>query len=186
MKHIFIVVVFFLFASCNSQGKKQNGNNEINKLICYEYSLDQLKALYYIDKKENLNINLFNKTFDAIDIDSSISIYIDSALFMENLKKISSDNKSLLIKKANEWLDIKSALDFAIDNSEDLGYLEFFYNNLETKKIFTIYLKNVNQDWGSLSSSQQYEVYYQIINQIYFLDSKKKLILMSDFYNYMK
>lgn len=183
MKYIYIIIIC-LFSNCNSQN-----NNKINVLenpSKNDFSIEQIKALYFINKQENLDLNLFTKSFNAIDIDSLIPQYVGTNNFKKKISKINSNQKEILLKKSNQWIQIKNVLDFAIDNSEDVDYLEFFYNNFRTRKIFNFYLKSPNQDWGSLSASEQYEVYYQIINYIYLQKPNDKLIFISDFYNKMR
>lgn len=186
MKYIYLILIVCLFTSCNSQNKSENVKNDIEHSGSNEFSLEQIKALYFLNKSENLNLKLFTESFSAIDIDSLSVQLLKNNSFNESLRSISYSERDSLYKKSNEWIQIKNALDFAIDNSQDLDYLEFFYNDLRTRKIFNNYLKNPRQDWGSLSSSEQYEVYYKIINEIYTLDSNNRLILMSDFYVKMK
>ena len=185
MKFLYLIFIACLFTSCNSQEKKEKDNKEIKKRSYCKYSLDQIKAIYFIAKEENLNLKLFTESFNAIDIDSSISKYIEASFFNENFKNISNDKRHKLIKKANEWLNVKNSIDLAIDNSDDVNYLDFFYNDDRTKNLFKFYLKNPNQDWSSLSSIEQYEIYYQIISKIFSFDSKEKLSIISDFYNKM-
>ena len=52
-------------------------------------------------------------------------------------------------------------------------------------ELFLKYLSNKNQDWGSLSSSDVYSVQSDIISEIYLFNTKKRLAIITNFYNFM-
>ena len=100
--------------------------------------------------------------------------------------KINKNIKAFKLKnKIDNWIKIKKKIDNAIDKSENVDYLEFFYKNPKTSFLFNKYLTNGNQDWGSLSSTDAYNVYYDIITVISDLEVQNQKVIISSFYKFM-
>jgi hypothetical protein len=98
---------------------------------------------------------------------------------------LKDNEKREVLIKARKWNSIKSSIEFVIENSENPDYMEFFYNYPKTRKLFAHYIKTSNQDWGSLTSSDQSEVYYLIINDIYSYNENTRLQILKDFCEFM-
>lgn len=186
MKNLLLFVLLVLLNFCNSKNynfqKTESDRNKKDSL-----TVDKVKAFYFLNRKNKLirELQQFD-TINQIDLDEVIqnNMKLNPKLFVEIDKKILELNFK---GKINKWIKIKNEIDSAIDRSENVDYLEFFYKNSKTKILFDNYLKKTNsQDWGSLSSSDSYKVYYDIITFISELDDKTQKKIISDFYNFME
>ncbi|MCC9019685.1 hypothetical protein [Flavobacterium lipolyticum] len=182
---LFIFII--LLNSCNSQ----NHNSKkalINSSKVDVLTVNRVKAFYFMNKMDK-SITAFVKldTINPIDLDEVIEENLKlspNSFTIEINKKIIELNFN---EKINRWIKIKSQIDNAIDKSENVDYLEFFYKNSKTNKLFNKYVTNkISQDWGSLSSSDSYNVYFDIITTISDLDNKNEKEVISSFYHFME
>jgi len=182
---LFIFVI--LLNSCNSQNRNSK-ESELNNNKGDVLTVNQVKAFYFINKTDK-SITAFKRldTINPIDLDEVIE---NNLKLSPNLFTIEINKKIIelrLKEKISKWIKIKNIIDNAIDKSENVDYLEFFYKNSKTKNLFNKYLTNkISQDWGSLSSSDSYRVSYDIITAIYELDNQNQKIIISSFYNFME
>ena len=186
IKKLLLIVFIILLNSCHSQNHNSKDSELNNKEVFL--TINQVKAFYFINKKDK-SIVAFKKldTINPMDLDAVIENNLKSntnSFAIEINKKIIETN---LNQKIDKWIKIKSEIDNAIDKSENVDYLEFFFKSTKTKNLFDKYLiDKISQDWGSLSSSDSYRVYYEIITSINELDNINKKELISGFYNFME
>ncbi len=178
-----MLTLFFL--GCNSQEKSSKSEQLSKENKSVTISLNQIKAIYYINKVDKLGLQMGLDTVKAIDIDDYLKKIEGNTQFKKIKVEIENHKKIDLLRKADKWISIEQTINFAIDNSENVDFLEFFYKEKITNKLFLKYLSNKNQDWGSLSSSDVYSVQSDIISEIYLLNTKNRLAIITDFYNFM-
>lgn len=185
MKSKIMSLFLLLIVSCNSQNhksKKLEINNSVDSL-----TVNQIKAFYFINKLDKLGVSFSEMdTVNPMDLDEIFESKIKSTPNSFTYK-INKNIKIFKLKnKINNWIKVKEKIDNAIDKSENVDYLEFFYKNTKTSFLFDKYLTDRNiQDWSSLSSSDSYNVYYDIITIVNDLKIQNQQVIISSFYKFM-
>jgi hypothetical protein len=179
-----------LIISLNSFSQRKNYFTEIIE----EYEVRAIESLYFNTTSQKLIANYLELNIDEFDINSySQKIYSfqdESELqkFIEYIGKAtveySRDDKNEIYNHIEVWCSLSEALQLPyIFEIESLSESHEIIANLpETEHLIDRYISVEGQYWGSLSSSQTSEVYYDVMQYLMNLDTKGKLKFLKDYF----
>lgn len=190
IKKLIIYNVILIFTSINSFSQCKNHFDGIIE----KYKVRAIESLYFDSTSQKLITDYLELSFDEFDSESySQKIYIfqkeaEIIKFIDylNKKTINYDKREIyhIINHIEIWCQLSESLQlpyiFDIENLSE--FHEIIANIPETKHLIDRYLSVEGQYWGSLSSSQTTEVYYDVMQYLIKLDAKNKLKFLKDYF----
>ena len=182
MTKITFNILFFLFVCLNV-----NGQNESDYHICKT----KTESLFFIDNTKSFVTNYFD--FDSTSRDwLTISTKLYEAnyddlniAFNKFLESLQNDEQKTIKNQIEIWYKISVLINFPYDleQTELFEYLEIVSELEQTKKFIDQFIVVDGQYWGSLSSGQATEAYFEIMEHLFKMSDKEKLKFFKDYYN---
>ncbi len=182
MTKITFNILFFLFFCLNV-----NGQNESDYHICKT----KTESLFFIDNTKSFLTNYFD--FDSTSRDwLTISTKLYEAnyddlniAFNKFLESLQNDEQKTIKNQIEIWYKISVLINFPYDleQTELFEYLEIVSELEQTKKFIDQFIVVDGQYWGSLSSGQATEAYFEIMEHLFKMSDKEKLKFFKDYYN---
>lgn len=179
MKYIFTLVILnILTISAFSQINFETRFDDLTS----KYGISAIKATYFIDATRDILKKIISTEDDNIcwdDFEMKMQNFSSQNIHLLKSKLANINNKKHgeIIDSIVIWCEIDRTLDmpFLLKNTKLTEFTEVISNIESTKHLIDKYIKTDNQYWGSLTSSQMTEVYYELRNQIFKTNSIEQL-----------
>ena len=198
MKNLFLIILFFSICACSNN--KESNASKTTELISNEQIIDT-EAITWgdliilndkaLDLKAQFGKILLIKAINQLCCDSVEKCKIDYLIY-DDLIRSEIEKKSILLDSLlfdiqdnsalvkNVWNWAESyTITYAITNlRKTITFAEIMYEMPETKHLVLSLLQNEkNQYWGSLSSSQNCELFYLFSDYVVSLNEEKRINL---------
>jgi len=180
-KSIVIIFIIIQIGSLCAQSIDRLSSLDNNSLASL-YFISQTKA-FTVDY---LDINLDEPTpYDRLnDLQK-----IDKIHFLQNLKEtlknLPKSNQNAIIDSVIIWDKMSTLISFPLDldNTNLSEFHELIANIESTEHLVNKHITYDGQYWGSLSSSQTTEVYFDLMNYLFHLNNNERLRFFKHYFD---
>jgi len=182
MKKYFIILFISFFCSCTNHSKN-NDQDKANSNIQFDSDIKRIKCqfsnivLLSAVRRITPDAGAVNK-INYLEYQNSLSALLENnpTLLDSLLLKIQNDkNNKILIRKIYNWCEAYTILGMTYNPDNVVFPEEIIYEIPMTNNIVIGLLKNKQQDWGSLSESQIYELQYLVCDFLSGIDDKSRI-----------
>ncbi len=182
MTKITLNIILLLFVCLNVNAQKESE---------YQICVTKAESLFFIGKTKSFATDYFNlgkNSRDWLTIRTKLyeanydELNNEFNKFLESLKH---DEKRIITNQIDVWFKISLLINFPYDleQTELLEYLEIVSELEQTKKIIDQFIVVEGQYWGSLSTGQATEAYFEIMEHLFKMSDKEKLKFFKDYYS---
>jgi hypothetical protein len=168
----------FFFLGCNSL----SNDNTVDKKDS-DFTFSDIKIIYKLNEIENYKLKVVIDTINPMLIDTVLAN--NKKLFSLIETELKNLNEDKVRVNINKWRQIENTI-ILIQNDSEYDLMAFFYNDKSTNFIFNKYIVHPEQDWGSLSSSQYYSVFDDIVLFLYKMNNKNRFNFISKLINHIQ
>lgn len=193
MNRSFIILFVLLFCSCTNHAKNVIPEKAITK-IQFDSDIkmikDQFSDLVLLSAiRRTVPNSDSNVKIDYLEYRNSIMTQLNQNpnIIDSLLSEIQNDkNVKKIIHKIYNWCEAYSIIGMTYNLNNPVFLEEITYEIPLTKKIILSLLNNEQQDWGSLSESQIYELQYILSDFIAGLDEQSRIEFYVSFFEKVK